>query len=162
MSLKKRLTSHCTCKGVPQVFERVQKIRTETGCLPTISYLDEADYEMRREVEEYWIQQFAAWGFPLLNIRHYKNRNYIPVSKRVKRRASLSESEMQLISLMHRRGDNELIAKRLNVSNELVRLYSKNKTVPRWYKDAVIEFYSERARAIAEWHNQQSLLKTAS
>lgn len=114
-----------------------------------IEALDTTDYSNRKRVEEYWIQQISAWGFTLLNTKHYVNKSAYP---RVARNTRLSEEEKEIIDILYRHGDNEHIAQTLGVSNELVRFYKNRTTIPKRIKDVVVGYYKVRAKVVVEWY----------
>jgi len=121
------------------------------GLAPIIEPIDYTNYQNRKELEEYWIQQIAAWGFTLLNTKHYKQRNYISKHKKNTR---LTQQEKEIIDILYRRGDNSKIAKALGMSNEMVRLYKNRTTIPVWLKDKIIDYYRDKARSISEWYQR--------
>lgn len=152
LNFNRRLNAAAANKKVESYINKLRK----KGHSPVIEPLDCCSYERRKDVEEYWIQQIAAWGFCLLNTKHYVNKNAGP---HVARNTRLSEEEKAIIDILYRFGDNTAIANRLGMSDEIVRFYKKRITIPKRIKDAVVGYYNERARIIAEWYLKNQQLK---
>lgn len=149
-----RLSCHWTSndpKCNPDLKEYMVYLRKKRQ-KPVIELVDTTTYDKRKQVEEFWIQQFSAWGFLLTNVRHKKNKNFIEPKDRPKRRCHLTEEENRMIKLLFRNGDLQLMAKMNNCSDELIRVYRNRKTIPAWLKDSLIQFYTDRAKEIHEWY----------
>lgn len=156
MSLVGRLCCHMTNKAKwNKQYEKYMEPIRKKGIPVIIEELDTCAYDDRKKVEEYWIQQFATWGFKLMNVRHNRNKNYIPHTRFTE---ELSEEERRLIFLLNRPGDCKIIAKRVGLSEEMVRLNRQNKRMPRDVKHHIIAFYLERAKEISDWYNKRSIV----
>jgi hypothetical protein len=154
MSLGARLSCHTTCKA--QSFHMthfLSNLKAQTGRNPIIDVVEECGHSDRKKYEEYWIQQFSAWGFELQNKRHCVNKNYVAPTERPKWFVSLTNEELELITVLHRYGDNMEISKLTGLTNERVRQIIKYKRLPARYKDKIIGFYKDRAENIIKWYN---------
>lgn len=157
MSLQGRLICHVTSStcGNDSLTERIRDIVRSCKTRPTIEEIDRCSYSDRRDAEEYWIQQFAAWGFSLLNRRHYRVRNYVPQERRMKKYAKLTEEEVEMISLLYRCGDHKVLGEMIGRTDERYRQLIRRKTLPARHKDKIIDFYRMRARRIAQWYHSK-------
>lgn len=151
MRLDLRLSCHWTNnqRTTPKYESYMKKLRADR-VIPIIREIDRCSYSDRTRLEEYWVQQFATWGFDLVNYRHNKNKSYQP---RVRKTVKLSEYEKNIIDLLYRKGDDRRIAERLGVSPELIRINKIRGTMLIQYKDGVIKYYHEVASKIIEGFN---------
>lgn len=70
----------------------------------------------------------------------------------MRRSTSLSDREREILRELAKPGDHKLIAKEIGVSEELIRIYHKRKSLPKDIKDHIINFYVNRAEAITKWY----------
>lgn len=54
--------------------KHIKEIIRLTGKKPLIEPVDFGTRENKIKLEEYWIQQFAAWGFDLFNKQHLRKK----------------------------------------------------------------------------------------
>jgi hypothetical protein len=153
MSLYKRLNCHLFNNAtwnweLQEYFANLN----ERNITPEIDIVDTVSYEERKTVEEYWILQFKVWGFNLLNARHLKYRS--GYQKKIFTTAFRPE-EVELINLLYKHGDNTIIAEKLGVSDELVRIYKNSRRCNSHVREAIVSFYEERARKISELYHQR-------
>lgn len=114
-SPKTRLASHLS-------FKRDQKI-------PVLSVIDSIKFEVIEEVhkddaanaESYWTNQLREWGFPVVNKNFLKNK---PL-KRKKDWICFTKDEIVKINMKRNVTDNDIICKKIGISNESLRLWLK-------------------------------------
>lgn len=128
------------------------------GVQPIIDEVDQADYEGRTRVEEYWIQQMAAWGFSLTNVRHYATRNFVKAPQI----SRLTIEEIGLFDRIKRKGDFLDIALISGVSTNTITKHYYRHRGPQLIVEAIRTFYMKRVKEISDWYvrqlnNQKSL-----
>lgn len=149
MSLGERLSCHVTCKNTSfHLSHFIKGILKQTGRRPIIDELDRVEASHGKKYEEYWIQQFKAWGFELENKRHFINPNSRSSTGKPKWITRLTEEESTLIKTLYRAGDAVLISQITGVSDERVRQLMKHHSFSSRYKDKIVGFYKDRANQI--------------
>ncbi len=176
--LNKRLSAHMTVK-INQSSKMQSYIDelNRNGVRAIIELVDELDGFDKIEssqLESYWIQQFAAWGFELCNVKNYNRKNFYPPwlvkgmkeKRKLNRVTGFTDLEKQLIKMVFQTGDDAFLGKQNGYSKERFRQYFKAKKVPFWAKESILEFYYQKARTTYEWYlnnviNLSEELKTA-
>lgn len=122
------------------------------GLKPIIEEIDRTHYDNRRIVEEYWIQQIAAWGFELMNVKHYDNRNHVQYEKR----AAFNAIDIGVFDRLYRNGDFTEIARTAKTTDMTVRKYFGKIKVPVYLKEPIQSFYLNRAKEISDWYQMNN------
>ncbi len=162
LALSRRMQSHtmkaeCSRDYVIYLYELEKK-----GLKPIIEAVDECTWDNRKQVEEFWIQTFATWGFPLVNKRHIVNKNWY-TQKEIQRKRQRSfvlktvrPEVLDLIYLLYRPEDTEEISKRCGCTKERIRgMMDKYKRlrsnkIMEWVKPSIEQFYIEKGKLISE------------
>lgn len=148
-SLKYRLTNHVTSNDTGfHLNSYVRSIVSETGLRPIIEEVDTCDDQFKRKTEEFWIQQFAVWGFKLQNRRHLKNRNFIPESERTPKYHRIIGKEAEMILDLYQVNiDPTKLSEITGLSKERIRqivsycIIHNRITIPMKHKDAILNYY---------------------
>lgn len=143
LPIHQRLIDHKTSNSpVSAYFKKLRAKNLE----PVAEEIDTCSVSNAFALEAYWIQQFAAWGFDLLN----KQRCYrvYPANKNLQ--LSLTAEEKRLIGSMYRIGDCQTLTSRTGRYVGRVRPYAdeKSKWMPSWLKDAAIMLYRDRLKSL--------------
>jgi Uri superfamily endonuclease len=144
MGLQSRLKYHMRAEVTNKQLKWIFEYYNENRLQPIIEEIEICNRRERAIREEFWIHQFAAWGFNLYNIRHHKNKGYYKAKKDLRMRY-LTPAQALVIDTLYKFGDNEALAKKLNCSNELVRLRLGSKRIPIWMYGELVSFYMKRA-----------------
>lgn len=158
MPLNRRLICHCTSNDSEfHLTASIKKIVHETGKRPVIELIEVGLKENGRDIEEYWIQQFASWGFELLNRRHYTVKNFISPKNKDRYfhlRIKYTPEEKRLIELLNTYGDCTTLQKSISVSRERIRQYLNSDGAPTHVHPIIIDFYKKKASMIIHDYNK--------
>lgn len=148
MSLRRRLINHLTTKEIFNKGLSGHIVGNEKHI--SIHEIEECSSNDEKRLEEYWIQQFLCWGFDMVNIRN-RPSDYCPYIPQDRLQTiQYSNSELCLLAELSPKSPYSKLAKDGNCSEELIRIYTKRKEVPKWAKELIMPFYIERAKRIAD------------
>lgn len=141
MFLAYRLNGHMThsFKSKNKRYNSIIKELREKNLSAIIDEVERCNHDDGLLLEGYWMHQFKAWGFDLVN--HYCLIYRKP--RHVKRlyKSHFVKNEIELIRELRRRRDCRIIAEQLGVSKELIRLYLNGRIMPEYIKEGIMNYY---------------------
>lgn len=148
--LKDRLYAHVKkSTRAPSGLRAILSELQAQGVTPVIEEIESVP-QADRFVEEYWTQQFHSWGFPLVNTMYVKNKSFVGVRPST---IKLTDIEKRAFNILSRHGDMEQIAKLTGCPDHTARKFLYKKIVPEWFRDAMIKYYSQKAKEVVDWYN---------
>lgn len=162
LPLPRRLTSHnIHADGTAEYVIYLYELN-KLGLRPKIEYVDTCSWDDRKKIEEFWIQTFSSWGFPLTNRRHVKNKNWEPYKEKQRKRVRsfiLKTVEPEIIDLIHLIYDPfdcMQLAASLGCTKERIRgmldkfIRLKLNKLMEWVKPTIEQFYLNKGKMISE------------
>lgn len=153
LALHRRLTHHnyinANTNWNPGFKNYMVKLKAK-GLVPIIEEIDTCPHRDRKLFEEYWIQQISAWGFTLMNIKHYRNKSW----QSSKTHRVFTCEELGVFDRLYRRGDLTEIAEKAKTTDMTVKKYFGKVAVPPYLAEPIKTFYLKRAAEISDWYNR--------